>query len=425
MGRRSTDPEFFPVQSVIDNKIFAILVYSNRFFSTLTGGYFGRLAYPYILNWFGMENNYEKITKEILGFGGVQVDGSNPWDIRVHHQEFYRRVITEGELGFGESYMDGWWDAEKVDELIYRILDAHLEEKIGFKFSFFFRYLIERLFNFQSRRRAFMIGERHYDLGNDLFQNMLDRRMNYSCGYWKGAHSLDEAQENKLELICRKLNLKPGLRVLDIGCGWGPLGKYAAKKYQVEVVGITVSKEQVQLGKEMCVGLPVDFRLIDYRDINEKFDRIVSVGMVEHVGYKNYPTFFGVANRCLKDDGLFLLHTIGHMKSSKTLDPWSHKYIFPNGMIPSATQLCAAFEKLFVIEDWHNFGNDYDKTLMAWYDNFVTNWDKMKHRLSERFFRMWKFYLLSEAAIFRLRQNHVWQIVLSKNGIPGGYYSIR
>ncbi len=372
-----------------------------------------------------MSINYESIVHELFESAGIEINGNRPWDIHVHNREFYRRVLTEGELGFGESYMEGWWDAERVDELVHRILLARLDEKTDLKLSILFQLFIARLFNLQSKRRAFFVGERHYDLGNDLFRTMLDRRMNYSCAYWKDSQSLDLAQENKLELICRKLYLKPGMRVLDIGCGWGPFGKYAAAKYQVEVTGITVSKEQVQLGQELCDGLPVKFRLIDYRDIDEKFDRIVSVGMVEHVGFKNYGTFFKVVNRCLKDDGLFLLHTIGHMESSKNLDPWTHKYIFPNGMIPSANQLSQAFENLFVVEDWHNFGVDYDKTLMAWYSNFISNWDKLKNNLSDHFYRMWKFYLLSSAATFRSRRSHLWQIVLSKNGIPGGYQSVR
>ena len=309
--------------------------------------------------------------------------------------------------------------------MIYRILIQNVDQNVKLKFLIFLELLMGRIFNLQSRRRAFIIGEKHYDLGNALFQKMLDERMNYSCAYWKDARSLDEAQENKLELICRKLYLKPGLRVLDIGCGWGPFGKYAAEKYGVEVTGITVSKEQVQLGKKLCTGLPVEFRLTDYRDVNEKFDRIVSVGMIEHVGYKNYGTFFEVAGKCLKKDGLFLLHTIGKMKSSTSVDPWTNKYIFPNGMVPSASQLSNAVENHFVIEDWHNFGNDYDKTLMAWYDNFVKNWNTLAGQLSERFFRMWKYYLLSAAASFRSRRCQLWQIVLSRSGVPGGYQSIR
>jgi cyclopropane-fatty-acyl-phospholipid synthase len=321
--------------------------------------------------------------------------------------------------------MDAWWDVEKVDEFIHKIFLVQGDEKIQRKLSVFIRIFSAKIFNLQSKRRAYQIGERHYDLGNDLFQNMLDHRMNYSCAYWKDAQTLDEAQENKLELICRKLYLQPGMRVLDIGCGWGAFGKYAAEKYHVEVVGITISKEQVELGRKMCDKLPVKFRLMDYRDLNEKFDRIVSVGMVEHVGYKNYRSFFEVANKCLTENGLFLLHTIGRNKSRKTLDPWTDKYIFPNGMLPSLVQIGRAIENLFIMEDWHNFGSDYDKTLMAWHNNFVRNWDQITSQTSDRFFRMWKYYLLSSAASFRVRRNQLWQIVLSKNGVPGGYQSVR
>jgi cyclopropane-fatty-acyl-phospholipid synthase len=373
-----------------------------------------------------MNSRYKLITEEILEIAGVKINGSNPWDIRIHNDEFYRRAITEGELGIGESYMDGWWDAEKVDELIYKILIAQLDKKIKRKFSILFRLFTAQLFNLQSKRRAFIIGEKHYDLGNELFKNMLDKRMNYSCAYWKDATSLNEAQENKLDLICRKLYLKPGMRVLDIGCGWGAFGKYSAEKYNVEVVGITVSKEQVELGVKLCEGLPVEFRLIDYRDVNEKFDRLVSVGMIEHVGYKNYKTFFEVTNKCLKDDGLFLLHTVGNIKSKKTINPWTNKYIFPDAVVPSVAQLGKAIENLFVMEDWHNFGIDYDKTLIAWYNNFDKNWDKIKVNYSDRFFRMWKYFLLSSAGSFRSRRfDQLWQIVLSKSGVQGGYQSIR
>jgi cyclopropane-fatty-acyl-phospholipid synthase len=250
--------------------------------------------------------------------------------------------------------------------------------------------------------------------------------MIYSCAYWKDADNLDKAQEDKLELICRKINLRPGMRVLDIGCGWGAFGKYAAQKYNVEVIGITVSKEQVELGRKLCEGLPVEFRLMDYRDLNEKFDRIVSVGMVEHVGYKNYKTYFEIASKCLKDESLFLLQTIGNIKSDKGIDAWTDKYIFPNGMLPSVTQLGKAIETLFVMEDLHNLGADYDKTLMAWFENFNRNWDKIKNRYSERFFRMWKYFLLSAAGAFRSGiRNQLWQIVLSKNGISGGYMPVR
>lgn len=368
---------------------------------------------------------YETLVNQILSLADVKINGDNPWDIQVHNNEFFRRAVTEGELGIGESYMDGWWDAEKIDELIQRILTAQLDKKIRLKFSILSKLVTERLFNLQSKQRAFIIGEKHYDLGNDLFQNMLDKRMNYSSAYWDTAENLDEAQEKKLDLICRKLYLKPGMRILDIGCGWCAFGKYAVEKYSVEVVGITVSKEQVELSKKINGGLPFECKLMDYRDLNEKYDRIVSVGMIEHVGYKNYKTFFEVANKCLKDDGLFLLHTIGRIKSGKSIDQWTHKYIFPNGMLPSVAQLSKAAEGLFIIEDLHNFGADYDKTLMSWFNNFNNSWDKIKEKYDERFYRMWKYYLLSCAGSFRARRNQLWQIVLSKNGIPGGYQSVR
>jgi cyclopropane-fatty-acyl-phospholipid synthase len=373
-----------------------------------------------------MKDKYKKIAEEILGLAGVEINGINPWDIQVHNDKFYKRVITEGELGLGESYMDGWWDSERIDDFFYKILRAKLDEKIQRKLSIIVKLSLARIINLQSKRRAFIIGEKHYDLGNDLFQKMLDKQMNYSCAYWKDAGNLDKAQEDKLELICRKIYLKSGMRVLDIGCGWGSFGKYAAEKYNVEVVGITVSKEQVELGKQLCKGLPVEIRLMDYRDINKKFDRIVSVGMIEHVGYKNYKTFFEVANRCLSDDGLFLLQTIGNIKTKKTIDLWTDKYIFPNGMLPSVAQLGKAIENLFILEDLHSFGKDYDKTLMAWYANFDKNWDKIKNKYSERFFRMWKYFLLSFAGSFRSGiTNQLWQIVLSKNSMPGGYISRR
>jgi cyclopropane-fatty-acyl-phospholipid synthase len=369
---------------------------------------------------------YKKIIEEMLGLAGVRIGGYDPCDILVHNDEFYRRVLTEDELGLGESYMDGWWDCGKIDEFIYRILRARLDEKIRQNLSILMNLLKARIFNLQSIRRAFIIGERHYDLGNDLFQNMLDKRMNYSCAYWKGTDNLDEAQENKLELICRKIYLKPGLKILDIGCGWGAFGKYAAEKYNAEVVGITVSREQVELGRKLCAGLPVDIKLMDYRSVDDKYDRIVSVGMIEHVGYKNYGSFFKIAHRCLRDDGLFLLHTIGNLRSEKATDRWNDKYIFPNGLLPSVAQIGKATENLFIMEDWHNFGSDYDKTLMAWYNNFVTSWDNIKNNYNERFFRMWKYYLLLSAGSFRSgRRNQLWQIVFSKNGTAGGYQSVR
>lgn len=368
-----------------------------------------------------MKNKYQELTEEILNLAGIEINGTNPWDIQVRNNCFYKRAITEVELGLGESYMDKWWDVEKLDELIFRILRADLQKKVKHNYKVALQLAGFWLINMQSRRRAFIIGQRHYDLGNELFQKMLDKRMNYSCAYWKDAADLDEAQENKLDLICKKLILKPGMRVLDIGCGWGAFGKYAAENYGVEVVGITVSRQQVRLAKEMCRNLPVELRLQDYREVREKFDRIVSVGMIEHVGYRNYRNFFKIAARNLKQDGLFLLHTIGRTRSAKNTDAWTHKYIFPNGMLPSIAQISKALEGLFLIEDLHNFGAFYDKTLMAWFKNFNTAWEDLKNKYSERFYLMWKYFLLSSAGAFRARNIQLWQFILSRNGILGGY----
>ncbi len=372
-----------------------------------------------------MDGRYRQMVEEMLDVAGVTVNGKNPWDIQVKNPRFFRRAITEGQLGLGESYMDGWWEAPRPDEFISHILRARLDERVRRTWPMVFGVAFARAVNLQSKRHAFIVGKRHYDLGNDLFEQMLDRRMNYSCAYWDGATTLDEAQERKLDLICRKLHLQPGMRVLDIGCGWGGFGKYAAQCYKATVVGITVSREQAELGKALCKGLPVDFQLMDYRNISGTFDRIVSVGMIEHVGYKNYRRYCEVACRCLVDDGLFLLHTIGGNQSEHAIDPWAHKYIFPNAMLPSVSQLGKAIEGLFVMEDWHSFGQYYDRTVMAWHQNFTSHWERLKDKYDDRVYRMWQYFLLSSAGSLRARCIQLWQIVLSKHGLAGGYQAVR
>ena len=376
--------------------------------------------------------NKKEVIQSLLSEAQITLNGNGNADIHVNNSGFYNRVLREGVLGLGESYMDGWWDVQKPDDLFYRLINASLHEKVK-SWKIVPHILKAKIFNAGKQSKAFEVGEKHYDIGNALFQKMLDKRLIYSCGYWKDAQNLDEAQEAKLDLICRKLNLQPGMKVLDVGCGWGSFCKYAAEKYGVNAVGITISKEQAKLAKENCKGLKVEIKLQDYRDLNTKampqpeslFDRVVSVGMFEHVGYKNYRTFMKTIYKVLKDDGLFLLHTIGGNKSTITTDPWTNKYIFPNSMLPSITQIGASIEQLFVMEDWHNFGHDYDKTLMAWFENFDRSWDELKPDYDERFYRMWKYYLLSCAGSFRAGKNQLWQTVLSKNGITDGYQTIR
>lgn len=365
------------------------------------------------------------LVQELLSQADIRINGSRSWDMQVYDHRLFRRLLREGSLGLGESYMDGWWEAEALDVFFTRLLEAELEEKVRGSWKTLLWIMGQRLVNRQRKSAAHHIGEFHYDLGNDLYGAMLDQRKVYSCGYWRGADNLDEAQEAKLDLVCRKLQLHPGQKVLDIGCGWGSLAQFAAENYRVSVVGVTVSREQVAWGRELCANLPVEVLFRDYRDIDGLYDHIVSLGMFEHVGCKNYRTFMQVVHNHLRDDGLFLLHTIGKDVSSRHLDPWFGKYIFPNSLIPSAAQITAAAEKLFVIEDWHNFGADYDKTLMAWFQNFQDHWEDLQPRYGERFFRMWKYYLLASAGAFRARKNNLWQIVFSKRGLPGGYASIR
>jgi len=362
---------------------------------------------------------------KILEPSEIKINGDNPWDIKVLNQNVYNRIKAEGSLGLGESYMDGWWECKNIDQLFYKLFMAQIPDRIGFSLPIILSIISAKLFNRQAKTRAFEVGEKHYDLDNKLFSAMLGQSMTNSCGYWRKAKNLDEAEFAKLDLICKKLNLKPGQKVLDIGCGWGSFAKYAAENYKVSVVGVTISKEQADFAKKYCKGLPVEIRVQDYRELNEKFDNIISIGMFEHVGPKNHKEYFKVAKRCLKDDGLFLLHTIGSLTSGDSSDPWLNKYIFPNGVLPSIKQIADKCEKLFVIEDLHNFGADYDKTLMAWHKNFNEAWPLFKSKYDERFFRMWNYYLLSCAGLFRARQIELWQIVLSKNGVPGGYKSIR
>lgn len=371
----------------------------------------------------------KKLITDLLQLADITVNGSNPWDPQIHDDRLYKRLLADRELGLGETYMDGWWDCAHVDQLIDRVLRAKLVDKVKANKKMLLRLGWHALINHQSKKRAFQVGEKHYDIGNALYEKMLDTEMSYSCAYWKNAGDLEQAQFNKLDLICKKLKLQPGMRLLDIGCGWGGMARHAAKHYGVEVVGITISKEQAKLAQERCKDLPIDIRVIDYRELNESFDAIVSIGMFEHVGPKNFRTYFKVANRCLKEHGLFLLHTIGDNVSATAANPWISKYIFPNGVIPSIAQMGKAMEGQFIVEDLHSFGAYYDKTLMAWHDNFAKQWHSIKsHQYDERFKRMWDFYLLSCAGSFRARYIQLWQWVLSKDGVAstdGVYECVR
>ena len=353
---------------------------------------------------------------EILEGVDIEINGSRPWDLQVYNQDLYKSILFNGSLGFGESYMKGWFDCDRLDLFFEKILSSGIYNEIGGA-PLFFGKMKSKLRNLQSISRAFQVAERHYDIGNDLFSLMLDKTMMYTCGYWtKDVSTLEESQLAKLDLVAKKLNLKAGMKILDIGCGWGGAAKHFANNYGVTVVGITISKEQIEYAKQNSDNMDVEFRLMDYRDLDEKFDAIYSIGMFEAVGYKNYEEFFEVVRSCLKEEGAFLLHTIGGNESTTTSDPWVEKYIFPNGMMPSAEQIAKASEGIFIFDDWHNIGPHYDKTLMCWYDNFVNNYEKLKDKYDNEFYRMWTYWLLSSAANFRSRSLQLWQVLFSIEG---------
>ncbi|NET09924.1 MAG: cyclopropane fatty acyl phospholipid synthase [Merismopedia sp. SIO2A8] len=377
-------------------------------------------------------NAFRDTIQHLLQQADIEINGDRPWDIQVHHERLFDRLLADGSLAAGEAYMDGWWDCAQLDEFFAKLLRCKLED--SFKHWTIVQIIQAKFLNFQSVYRAFRVGQHHYDLGNDLYEAMLDRNLVYSCGYWRQATTLESAQQEKLDLIARKLDLQPGMRVMDIGCGWGSTARYLAEQYGVCMVGITISEEQSHYARRLCEGLPVEIRLQDYREMgqsstdkicHETYDRILSVGMFEHVGYKNYRTFFECVKHCLNDDGRFLLHTIGTNILTVRTDPWIERYIFPNSMVPCEQYVASAFNGLLVLEDWHNFGPDYDKTLMAWFQNFDQNWPKLKDKYGDRFYRMWSYYLLSCAGSFRARKNHVWQLLLTPRGILGGYETVR
>jgi cyclopropane-fatty-acyl-phospholipid synthase len=362
----------------------------------------------------------KKLLEDVVSRAGITINGTNPYDIRVKNENFYDRVVQDGQLGVGESYMDGWWDCDALDQFFDRIFRTDFTGSFRDSASMVLHNLKGKLFNLQNRQRAYQVGTHHYDVGNDFYQAMLDKRLLYSCACWENASDLESAQEAKLDIICRKIDLQPGMTVLDLGCGWGSFAKFAAEKYGAHVTGVTVSKNQVELGRQLCRELPVEIRLEDYREVAGKFDRVISIGFLEHVGHKNYRCYMKNSWENLKDDGIAFIQTIGRNHSGNNGHPWITRYIFPNGMLPSIAQIGRAMEGLFVMEHWQNYGPDYDKTLMAWYERFEKNWGRFRQQYGQRFYRMWKFYLLSCAGAFRSRKTQLWQIVMRKinSGCP-------
>jgi cyclopropane-fatty-acyl-phospholipid synthase len=362
----------------------------------------------------------EGFFRDLLSQADININGSRPWDLHVRDARTYQRVLRDGSIGFGEAFMEGWLDCERTDVMVDRIYRANLAEKVEVRTALL-EALKVRLLPFGSRRRSFEIGDKHYDIGNDLFEIMLDPYMIYSCGYWQRATTLEDAQRDKLELICRKLQLEPGLRVLDIGCGWGGLARYAAEHYRVDVLGVSVSKRQVELGNRLAASLPVELRYADYREVIGTFDRVVSVGMFEHVGRRHFQMFFDACSRLLRPSGILLLHTVGNL-NEEAINPWYNKHVMPGVEFPTVKNIVDNTGSELILEHFHTWeGSHYDKTLMAWFERFHSGWDRIKKNYDETFYRMWKLYLQGCAGAFRAEKMRVWQFVFSKGGIPGGY----
>ena len=363
----------------------------------------------------------------VLAVADVSLDGKRPQDITVNNPDFFKQVLSEGELALGEAYMNGDFDANQLDVFIEHLLAANLDQNVKPTLGLAKAMVSAKVTNLQSVSRAKRDVSYHYNIGNDLYEKMLDDRMIYTCGYWARAKNLNQAQEHKLDLICQKLYLKKGMTILDIGCGWGGFAEYATKKFGVKVTGISLSEEQIKIAKRRTKGLGAKMILKDYRDMTGKFDRIVSIGMLEHVGLKNYSEFFEICNRLLAPGGIMLHHSIGnnHRDTGKG-SRWIRKYIFPGTQLPTLSDFDKAVEWKFVIEDVHNFGPDYDKTLLAWHRNFIKSYPKLDHtRYDERFKRMWEYYLLSVAATFRTRKIQLWQIVMRRDEAAGTYRAVR
>jgi len=360
----------------------------------------------------------QDVCRDLLASAGVTVGGDKPWDIQVHDDRTWSRVLRDGTLGAGEAYEEGWWDSPALDQFIDRVMRIRLGETLRENWTIVAHAVRARIMNLQSITRAFDNVHRHYDIGNDLYAAMLGGRLLYTCAYWPNAKTLDEAQDAKLDLVCRKIGLSPGMRVLDLGCGWGGFAAFAAERYKVSVTGLTVAQEQVKWAHDHYAHLPIDIRLEDYRTATGTYDAVVSIGLMEHVGWKNYRNYMELVDRLLAPGGVAFVHTIAGNTPRTHIDPWFDKYIFPNSVLPTLARLTAAMEDVFVVEDVHNIGEDYDLTLMAWWKNFDAAWPTLRAKYGDAFYRRWKYYLLVCAGAFRSRGQQLFQFVMTRPGTP-------
>jgi cyclopropane-fatty-acyl-phospholipid synthase len=344
--------------------------------------------------------------------------------MRLSDRSLYHKLVFNPELNAGEAYMDGRMSFE--DSTLRDFLTLFSLNRLSLA-SYPLQKVLRRVSRmFKKGQQANPIGKaqqnvaHHYDLGNDFYKLFLDEGLQYSCAYFTNDdNTLEQAQRNKLRLLAAKLNLSPGLKILDIGCGWGDLALYLARLADVEVVGVTLSKEQFELANARArkAGLDnrVRFELKDYRKVEDRFDRIVSVGMFEHVGVHHYGEFFGKINELMDDDGLALIHSIGHMSPPGTASPWLRKYIFPGAYSPALSEVFEVVEQNSLwVTDLEFLRLHYAKTLAHWAQRFEANRDKVEAMYDARFARMWEFYLISAEMMFRTGSQLVFHMQLAR-----------
>jgi cyclopropane-fatty-acyl-phospholipid synthase len=370
--------------------------------------------------------NAELAVRKLVEVAGVPDTVFN--HLNVSDDSVWYDIITKANLGIAEGYMHGKIDVDPLPLFLSLLNDTSIGTRRKEKFDVLGMVIgaIEAptqmmgwLFNLQTKELSSRVTKQHYDAGNDLYEVMLGPSMSYTCAYWKDAENLDQAQEAKFNLIMRKLELQPGMKVADLGMGWGTAAAYMHKHGKVNVTGVSLSEKQVEWAQNNLVKDGLRFIWSDYRehcedpDIVGTYDRIYSIGMFEHIGPKNYEPFFKCIKALLKPDGLAVVHTIGEPDFVAASDQFLEKYIFPGAVIPTLPMATKAFEHHFILEDFQNFGHDYSKTLAAWHVNSLKFFRENPNAYSPEFQRMWEYYLKMCEALFELRINQLWHFVLS------------
>lgn len=389
-------------------------------------------------------NKKERIIRRVFAEAGVNIVEKNysqtefkSHDIRLDSclkKSFFRKVYANPSLGLAESYfLDHAWVCDDLVGLIDRIMKADLLSKLSLVMKL--RLVLKSLPQFfktwvfnKVRSKPYEIGQQHYDKGNSLYKEMLGSDdMTYSCGLWDDADDLKQAHLNNFDRACQNMKLKPGMKVLDVGCGNGSFLKYAAEKYGIEGVGITVSEEQAKFAREFCEDLSIKIMVRDYRELGEEFfgyfDAIASFGMFEHVGPRNHQTYFKMISKYLKPGARFFFHTIANFKKAIFLDPFIFKWIFPSSYVPTIKQVLNAAKEYFIhIETYDVKAENYAKTLAVWYKRFKDGWEsKLRHLYYDKvmqgdsFYKMWCYYLASCQALFKVNGKYVLQVVFEKN----------